>query len=78
MTVEEIDLSEDMNDWNKLKSDEQHFIKNILAFFAGSDGIVLENLGVRFMNDIQIQEATCFWFPNCYGKYPLRNVFTFN
>ena len=50
-----------MNDWNKLKSDEQHFIKNILAFFAGSDGIVLENLGVRFMNDIQIQEATCFY-----------------
>ena len=60
-TVEEIDLSKDMNDWNKLKSDEQHFIKNILAFFAGSDGIVLENLGVRFMNDIQIQEATCFY-----------------
>ena len=60
-TVEEIDLSKDINDWNKLKKEEQHFIKNILAFFAGSDGIVLENLGVRFMNDIQIQEATCFY-----------------
>ena len=60
-TVEEIDLSKDMNDWNKLKKDEQHFIKNILAFFAGSDGIVLENLGVRFMNEIQIQEASCFY-----------------
>ena len=60
-TVEEIDLSKDMNDWNKLKSNEQHFIKNILAFFAGSDGIVLENLGVRFMNDIKIPEAACFY-----------------
>ena len=60
-TVEEIDLSKDANDWNNLKSDEQHFIKNILAFFAGSDGIVLENLGVRFMNDVKIPEATCFY-----------------
>jgi len=60
-TVEEIDLSKDINDWNKLKSEEQHFIKNILAFFAGSDGIVLENLGVRFMNDIKIPEAACFY-----------------
>jgi ribonucleoside-diphosphate reductase beta chain len=60
-TVEEIDLSKDMNDWSSLKADEQHFIKNILAFFAGSDGIVLENLAVRFMNDIKIPEATCFY-----------------
>ena len=60
-TVEEIDLSKDMDDWNNLTPDEQFFIKNILAFFAGSDGIVLENLGVRFMNDIQIQEAKCFY-----------------
>ena len=60
-TVEEIDLSKDMNDWNNLKPDEQFFIKNILAFFAGSDGIVLENLVVRFMNDINIPEATCFY-----------------
>lgn len=60
-TVEEIDLSKDMNDWDKLKPDEQYFIKNILAFFAGSDGIVLENLVVRFMNDINIPEATCFY-----------------
>ena len=60
-TVEEIDLSKDINDWNKLKSSEQHFIKNILAFFAGSDGIVLENLAVRFMNDIKIPEAACFY-----------------
>ena len=53
-TSEEIDLGKDLTDWPKLKSDEQHFIKHILAFFAGSDGIVLENLGVRFMNEIQI------------------------
>ena len=60
-TVEEIDLSKDMNDWDKLTSNEQYFIKNILAFFAGSDGIVLENLGSRFMNEIQISEAKCFY-----------------
>ena len=60
-TAEEIDLGKDMNDWKKLKPEEQHFIKNILAFFAGSDGIVLENLGSRFMNEIQIPEAKCFY-----------------
>ncbi len=60
-TVEEVDLSKDMNDWEKLNENEQHFIKNILAFFAGSDGIVLENLGVRFMQDVKIPEATCFY-----------------
>ena len=60
-TPEEIDLSKDMNDWSKLRPEEQHFIKNILAFFAGSDGIVLENLAVRFMNDIKIPEAACFY-----------------
>ena len=60
-TAEEIDLGKDLVDWPKLKSDEQHFIKNILAFFAGSDGIVLENLGSRFMNEIQLPEAKCFY-----------------
>jgi len=58
-TTEEIDLSKDLNDWNKLNEDEQFFIKNILAFFAGSDGIVLENLGKRFLSEIQIPEARC-------------------
>ena len=43
-TVEEIDLSKDMDDFTKLKDEEQHFIKNVLAFFAASDGIVNENL----------------------------------
>jgi len=58
-TAEEIDLSKDLTDWNKLNDDERYFIKNILAFFAGSDGIVLENLGKRFLTEIQIPEARC-------------------
>ena len=46
--AEEIDLSKDMRDWNGLKKDEQYFIKMIIAFFAASDGIVLENFGYAF------------------------------
>ena len=60
-TAEEIDLDKDLHDWKTLSKDEQFFIKNILAFFAGSDGIVLENLAKRFMNDIKIPEARCFY-----------------
>lgn len=60
-TAEEVDLSKDYEDWIKLNSNEQHFIKHILAFFAASDGIVNENLAVRFMNDIGCQEAKCFY-----------------
>ena len=61
-TVEELDLTKDHNDWQlKLNDNERHFIKNILAFFAGSDGIVLENLGQRFMDEIQVPEAKCFY-----------------
>jgi ribonucleotide reductase beta subunit family protein with ferritin-like domain len=60
-TVEEVDLAKDMNDWNRLNSNERNFIENILAFFAGSDGIVLENLAQRFMNDIKIPEIKCFY-----------------
>jgi ribonucleotide reductase beta subunit family protein with ferritin-like domain len=60
--AEEIDLSKDMIQWNeKLNDDERHFISLILAFFAASDGIVLENLGLRFMNDIQLSEARAFY-----------------
>ena len=58
---EEIDLSKDLGDWEKLSSDEQHFIKMIIAFFAGSDGLVLENLASRFMHDVQISEARAFY-----------------
>lgn len=61
-TAEEIDLSVDVNDWeNRLKSDEKHFIKHVLAFFAASDGIVNENLAVNFMNEVQYPEARCFY-----------------
>jgi len=51
-TVDEIDLGQDKMDWATLKSDEQHFIKHVLAFFAASDGIVLENLAQRFTTEI--------------------------
>lgn len=60
-TVEEIDLSADLKDWDKLTSDEQHFIKTILAFFAASDGIVFENLDLNFTNEVQISEARSFY-----------------
>tara|TARA_Y100000816_G_C26093634_1_gene578305 strand:+ start:461 stop:1453 length:993 start_codon:yes stop_codon:yes gene_type:complete len=59
--AEEIDLSKDMASWATLTSDEQYFIKMILAFFAASDGIVLENLGLRFMGDVQLAEARAFY-----------------
>lgn len=58
---EEVDLSKDLNDWQNLTHNEQHFISHILAFFAASDGIVLENLAVRFMSDIQLAEARAFY-----------------
>jgi ribonucleoside-diphosphate reductase beta chain len=60
-TVSEIDLSKDLNDWEKLNSNEKQFIKNIIGFFAGSDGIIMENLASRFMNDVQIPEARAFY-----------------
>lgn len=57
----EIDLVGDKKEWKTLNQGEQHFIKNVLAFFAGSDGIVLENLGTRFFSEIQIPEARAFY-----------------
>ena len=60
-TPEEIDLSKDMDDFTKLKDEEQHFIKNVLAFFAASDGIVNENLVERFCNEVKILEAKFFY-----------------
>ena len=59
--AEEIDLSKDLDYWTKLTAEEQHFIKMILAFFAASDGIVLENLGMRFMSEVQLPEARAFY-----------------
>jgi ribonucleoside-diphosphate reductase beta chain len=60
-TAEEIDLAHDMTDWEKLSTDERHFISHILAFFAASDGIVNENLCERFASEVQLPEARCFY-----------------
>lgn len=60
-TTDEVDLSQDLVDWNTLKTGEKHFIKHVLAFFASSDGIVVENLAARFLFDVQIPEARSFY-----------------
>jgi ribonucleotide reductase beta subunit family protein with ferritin-like domain len=72
-TVEEIDLSKDHLDWETLNADEKHFISMILAFFAASDGIVLENLALRFFGDVQLPEARAFYgfqiaMENCHSE----------
>ena len=59
--AEEVDLSKDMKDWEKLTADERHFIKHIIGFFAGSDGIVMENLATRFTREVQWPEAKFFY-----------------
>lgn len=60
-TAEEIDLGGDLKDWEKLNDNEQFFIKNVLAFFAASDGIVNENLIANFSCEVQVPEARCFY-----------------
>jgi ribonucleoside-diphosphate reductase beta chain len=61
-TAEEIDLSQDLTDWEeKLNDDEKHYIKNVLAFFAASDGIVNENLAENFLSEVQFPEAKFFY-----------------
>jgi hypothetical protein len=55
--AEEVDLGDDLRHWERLSGDEKHFILHVLAFFAASDGIVLENLGVRFMKEVQLPEV---------------------
>lgn len=59
--VGELDLAQDQKDWDKLSDNDKHFIKHVLAFFAASDGIVLENLASKFMSEVQIPEARCFY-----------------
>lgn len=59
--AEEVDLSKDYLHWQTLNQDEKHFVSMILAFFAASDGIVLENLGSRFMSEVQLSEARAFY-----------------
>ena len=60
-TAEEIDYPADLDDWKKLTDDERYFIEHVLAFFAGSDGIVLENLVENFCQEVQAPEARCFY-----------------
>lgn len=60
-TAEEIDLSPDLKDWERLNDGERHFISHVLAFFAASDGIVNENLAVNFLREVQYPEAKCFY-----------------
>lgn len=57
LTAEEVDLSYDVQHWETLTDSEKHFITHVLAFFAASDGIVLENLAARFLKDVQIPEV---------------------
>ena len=60
-TAEELDLALDHKDWEKLTSNERHFISHVLAFFAASDGIVNENLAMNFSTEVQATEARCFY-----------------
>lgn len=60
-TAEEINLADDIAQWQKLTDDERHYIKHVLAFFAASDGIVNENLVLNFMREVQLAEARCFY-----------------
>ena len=67
-TAEEVDVSSDMEDWKSLSENEQHFIKYILAFFAGSDGIVFENINNNFADEVQITEARSFYAYQCHNE----------
>jgi len=60
-TAEEVDLSKDLADWGKMSADEKHFISLILAFFACMDGLINENLAIRFFNEVQNSEARLFY-----------------
>ncbi|MEH0157914.1 ribonucleoside-diphosphate reductase small subunit [Limibacter armeniacum] len=60
-TAEEIDLSQDLTDWEKLNDGERHFVSHVLAFFAASDGIVNENLAENFLSEVQYTEAKFFY-----------------
>lgn len=60
-TVEEVDLSKDLEDWNKLGDNERHFIKYVLGFFAGADGIVFDNLDMNFAQEVEWSEAKAFY-----------------
>lgn len=81
-TAQEIDFTADLDDWNSLNDNEKYFIENILAFFAGSDGIVLENLVSDFCNQVKIPEARCFYMfqamiENIHGEVYSQLIETF-
>lgn len=67
-TVEEVDLSTDMRDWDRMSVDERHFVKTVLAFFASSDGIVMENIGANFATEVQIAEARAFYAYQAFSE----------
>ena len=89
-TVEEMDLSKDIHDWNKhLNDNERHFIPHVLTFFAASDGSVNENLVEPFSNEVQAAEARCFYgfhvhsetyslLINTYIKDPMQREYLFD
>jgi ribonucleotide reductase beta subunit family protein with ferritin-like domain len=65
-TADEVDLTVDTRDWAKLSDNDRYFVKHVLAFFAASDGIVMENLTSRFSSDVQIAEARAFYAVQIY------------
>jgi len=67
-TAEEVDLGKDMDDWDKLSDDERHFVKYVLAFFAGSDTIVYDNINTNFMDEVTIMEAKAFYAYQCHNE----------
>jgi ribonucleotide reductase beta subunit family protein with ferritin-like domain len=66
--ADEVDLGKDMSDWEELNDNERHFIKNVIGFFAGSDGIVMENLAQRFLREIEIPEVRNFYSYQIYNE----------
>lgn len=59
--AEEVNLTHDIKDWKKLTEGERHFLTYVLAFFAASDGIIVENLAQKFMTEVQVPEIRCFY-----------------
>ena len=75
-TSEEIDLTRDTEDWQKLNENEKYFIKNVLAFFAASDGIIMENLAAKFLNEIQVAEARAFYAYQIFNEQVHSNTYS--
>lgn len=66
--VDDIDITKDLNDWKKLTNDEKYFIKHVLAFFAASDGIIMENLSTNFCTEVQVAEARAFYSMQMFSE----------